>query len=96
MLHIKLPKGKVATACERAGQWYSDVNRAKRADFMRELEAWRKTGHIHVAPPEPPSDRDARKSKEFLGMADACSFSTGDVYVSAALWEEIKGWYDYA
>lgn len=94
MLHIKLPKGKVASACERAGQYYSQMNRAKLDQYRADLEAWRKSGLAVNYPPTPPTLYNHNKARELLSMAEACSFSTGDVYVSAALWNEIKGWYD--
>ena len=97
MLHLKLPKGKVATACERAGQYHSKLAEAERMAYLRDLEAWRKTANMAGRgryPPHAPKNRERAIAKRLLDMADACTFSTGDVYVSTELWDQIKGYYD--
>lgn len=65
--------------------------------YLRDLEAWRKSaGARGRYPPAPPVDMDTEEAlaKWLLDMADACAFSTGDVYVSTELWDQIKGYYD--
>ncbi len=95
MLHIKLPKGKVAQACERAGQYHSRLAEAGRMAYLRDVEAWRKSvGASGRYPPKPPADDELFAARRLLDMADACTFSTGDVYVSTELWDQIKGYYD--
>jgi hypothetical protein len=92
-----LLKGKVAQACEWAGQYHSRLAEAERMAYLRDLEAWRKSANIAGRgrfPPQPPTDTERVTAKRLIDMADACSFSTGDVYVSADLWNQIKGYYD--
>ena len=98
-MHIKLPKGKVSQACVRASQYHSQLNEAERMAYLRDLEAWRK--EIGTSrrlpkspkPPKPPTHVEEITAKWLLDMADACTFSTGDVYVSTELWNQIKGYY---
>ena len=92
MLHIKLPKGKVAQACKRAGQRWSRMHEAALMKYHADCEAWRKTPK--GSPPRWGADYLGRTASRLCGMADACTFSTGDVYVSTELWDEIKGYYD--
>ena len=43
MLHIKLPKGKVAQACERAAEMVTRRIAVEGDRYRRELEIWRKS-----------------------------------------------------
>ena len=94
MLNIKLPKGKVSVACERAGARWSHMHEAALMAYKADVETWRKTST--GLPPEWGADGSiyGRKALRLLNTADACTFSTGDVYVSTELWDEIKGFYD--
>ncbi len=99
MLHIKLPKGKTAAACHAAGNYHARLAEAERTGYLRDLEAWRK-GLNRISegryPPYAPKscERELATATRLLDMADTCSFSTGDVYVSAELWHQIKGYYE--
>lgn len=88
MLNIKLPKGKMATACEHASQYHSCMNEAKHMNLKTENDL-RFLDSLYIL-----IKHHEVKAQQFLDMADACKFSTGDVYVSFELWNEIKGFYD--
>ncbi len=93
MLYIKLPKGKVNAACERAGQRWGHLHVAAFTQYHADCEAWRKTPEGD--PPSWNADRRYQdQASRLMDMADACTFSTGDVYVSVELWKEIRGYYD--
>lgn len=92
MLHIKLPKGKTAEACKLAAKYHSDMHFAANNKFHADLEAWRKTGG-NVSPPFAPPRDHKRTAERLESMGEACKHSTGDVYISHDLWEEIKGYY---
>lgn len=66
--------------------------------YRRDLETWRKTRSLYTTewPPifSPAAKAEAIRAKKLIDMADACTFSTGDVYVSVELWDQIKGYYD--
>lgn len=102
MLNIKLPKGKVARALMECADAYADVAKAERATFHKDIEVWRKDMNFvpgrdaggAALPPSGPSRATKDKALKFMEMAAACTYSTGDVYVSAELWTEIKGYYD--
>ena len=92
MLHLKLPKGKVAAACECAGQRWSRMHEAALMAYHADVEAWRKKPK--GSPPNWNADLYKDQASRLCDMADACTFSTGDVYVSTELWNHIKGYYD--
>lgn len=103
MLHIKLPKGKVSSACERAAEQCSRRIAVENDWYLCALETWRKSGgdlteprQAHFNPP-PIRSNDVEllvKERSTLHrMADMCKHSTGDVYVSPELWNIIKGVY---
>lgn len=103
MLNIKLPKGKVARACECAAEQCSQRIAVENTRYFSELEQWRKDsnqGAIRTvercAPPDKPRSILVltQERKRLHDMADMAKHSTGDVYVSLALWAEIKGYYD--
>ncbi len=79
MLHIKLPKKKVAGACERVAERLSqDIARMNRSPGQGSIQ-------IDVATALFATDR-----KHFHDMADMAMRSVGDVYVSPKLWADIK------
>ena len=98
MLHIKLPKGKTAEALARLADRYTQMDEAEMSGYEALLEAWRKdkkTGHGPAFPlPRPPIRDFQSRARKLYIQAGACSASTGDVYLSATLWDEIKGDYD--
>ena len=99
MLHIKLPKGRVSAACERAADMASRRISVANDRYRSELERWRKDASHGVEvtrePPEKPRDFFLLvQDREMLQrMADMAKHSTGDVYVSPELWRAIKGVY---
>ena len=100
MLNIKLPKGKVARALVTCADVYAASASAERTAFHKDLEVWRCDMNSIVRrkegaslPPRPPSSTNRDNATKFVEMAVACTHSTGDVYVSAELWDEIKGYY---
>lgn len=101
MLNIKLPKGKVARALVECADAYAASANAARIAFHKDLEVWRKDmnsvcGHRGAAPlpPRSPCSTNKDKALKFMEMAVACTHSTGDVYIGADLWAEIKGYYE--
>lgn len=101
MLHIKLPKGKVAAACERAAEQCSNRIKVLNVQYHCDLESWRKDAVKHAwgvhkdgAPERPPLMEVLSQKRDRLhAMADMAKHSTGDVYVSPELWNSIKGMY---
>jgi len=100
MLNIKLPKGKVARALMDCADAYAASVEAERIAYHKDLEVWRKDqagprlpGGRSEHPPSTPSSTNKDKALKFMEMAAVCTYSTGDVYVSAELWAEIKGYY---
>lgn len=100
MLHIKLPKGKVADALVKLAQWHEMMDRSAKEDYGRQLEVWRKDlaqarqegREVGYLPHQ--CDRSHQiKAQDFFHMAGACKHSTGDVYVSGELWQAIRGHY---
>jgi hypothetical protein len=94
VLHIKLPKGKVSQACERAAEEATRRIAVANDRYRSELERWRKDGE-YGEPPDKPRDfflltEDRNK---LHAMADMAKHSTGDVYISPELWRAIKGVY---
>jgi len=96
VLHIKLPKGKVAAACERAADQCSRRIAVENQRYSAQVGSWQKTKRKYeVLPPHPSRVLDMTADRKRLhDMADACGYSTGDVYVSTELWNQIKGYYD--
>lgn len=96
MLHIKLPKGKTSDALARTAARYEARDRYEVQDFKAKLEAYRKTMYTENPdqPPRPANREFQGRSHDLYKLAGACSASTGDVYVDAQLWDEIKGDYD--
>ncbi len=100
MLNIKLPKGKVARALVTCAEVYEQRAKAGNIAYHSALEGWRKDmtfirqhGGPTIYPPPTPSTVHQVKATKFFDMATGCSASTGDVYISAELWTEIKGYY---
>ena len=102
MLNIKLPKGKVARALMDCADAYAASVEVECIAYHKDLEVWRKNrsgprrgtlGQINY-PPSAPNSTTKDKALKFMEMAAACTHSTGDVYVSAELWAEIKGYYE--
>lgn len=98
MLHIKLPKGKTADALCRVAARYEARDRCAIQDFNAKLEAWRKNMHApqgaNLNPPNGLNREFQDRARKLYKQAGACSASTGDVYISATLWDEIKGDYN--
>lgn len=103
MLAIKLPKGKTGAAFERAAKQYSAAIAVYNGKHKQALEEWRK-GAEHLGqdiwtteldtPSKPHQISELTcKRERYWRRADACKHSTGDVYLSADEWEEIKGCY---
>ncbi len=99
MLHIKLPKGKVSQACERAADQITRRIAVVNDQYRSELERWHKDGG-RLRPGEwipPTPSRDVfvltQERHRLHDMADMVKHSTGDVYVSPELWNIIKGVY---
>ncbi len=94
MLHIKLPKGKVAQACERAAEMATRRIVVANDRYRSELERWRKDGE-GGDPPDKPRDLFLLEQDRtnLYAMADMCKHSVGDVYVAPGLWYGIKGVY---
>lgn len=100
MLQIKLPKGKVSQACERAADMVTRRLVVANDRYHSELERWRKDGGMNhrtdwASPPARPNDVEllSRDRDCLHQMADMSKHSTGDVYVSSELWNLIKGVY---
>jgi hypothetical protein len=95
VLHIKLPKNKVAKACECVAKQCSSLIAIINDQYRFDLECWRKDGK-DGDPPNKPRDLFVftEQRSRLYRMADMAKHSTGDVYVSAELWDEIKGVYD--
>ncbi len=99
MLHVKLPKGKTADALVKLAVRYEARYHWVMRDFNADLEAWRKD-YLNLKkdnpglPPNTPSREFQTQAHKLYRMAGACSASVGDVYISAQLWDEIKGEYD--
>jgi hypothetical protein len=103
MLAIKLPKGKTGAAFERAAVECSARIRIINNQHVAELERWRKGAHmLNTTIYDPILDAPERpreisiltdKRSRYQRMADACKHSTGDVYLDADTWDEIKGYY---
>lgn len=97
MLQIKLPKGKVSQACERAAEQASRRIAVANDRYRSDLERWRKDAECPhtMDPPSPGNDVEllSQARDELHTMADMAKHSTGDVYVSPALWWAIKGVY---
>jgi len=99
MLHIKLPKGKVAEACERASDWHERHRDLLMDQYNAATRDWHKTHDIRkgrAMPPRPPRAllHSSSSIKELSDAAVMARRSTGDVYVSPTLWGKIKGVYD--
>lgn len=93
MLHIKLPKGKVAQACERASEEATRRIVVANDRYRRELEIWRKDGGCDAPVPSNDVELLSQDRDNLHAMADMCKHSVGDVYVSPELWRAIKGVY---
>ena len=101
MLHIKLPKGKVSQACERAAEEATRRIVVENDRYRRELEVWRKMtpefARWNVEAEAPIRSKDVElliEDRDKLhAMADMAKHSVGDVYVSPELWRAIKGVY---
>jgi hypothetical protein len=93
VLHIKLPKGKVATACERAAEQCSKRIAVANDRYRSELERWRKSGGDFLRPGQCDQTVLIQDRETLHSMADMAKHSTGDVYVSPELWNIIKGVY---
>ncbi len=108
MLHIKLPKGKVSAACERAAEQATRRIVVANDRYCSDLERWRKDMApetkslewiVNVAPsclpPARSKDVDLllQERHTLHQMADMAKHSVGDVYVSPELWNIIKGVY---
>jgi hypothetical protein len=73
-----------------------------REAYRAQLEAWRKTIRLMDSVPVsdwPPmvsgeAEYHLGKAAHLLGLAEACTHSTGDVYVDVTTWNEIKGYYN--
>lgn len=83
MLHIKLPKGKVAAACERAAEMITRRIVVENGRYRRSVESWQMTTAEIVTALSKERDR-------LQTMADMAKHSVGDVYVSQELWRTIK------
>lgn len=101
MLHIKLPKGKVAAACERAAEEATRRIVVENERHRRDLEVWRKStpeiAYWNQENPAPTQSKDVKLLEadrdNLHAMADMARHSVGDVYVSSDLWNAIKGVY---
>ena len=94
MLHIKLPKGKVAQACERAAEMASRRIAMANDRYRFDLERWRKDGGGDAPVPSKDVEPLIDDRNKLHAMADMAKHSTGDVYVSPELWGAIRGCYD--
>ena len=93
MLHIKLPKNRVKFACIAMADFNRKRNEVLRLQYHHEVETWRKMMkatdyNAQLVIPTPPFFHPVKK---YTDMAVAARASTGDVYVSAELWTEIRG-----
>lgn len=92
-LHIKLPKGEVVRACIAMADLNRQRNGVLRVQYHQAVENWRKVMKATdysslIEMPTPPVWRPVGK---YTDMAIAAKASTGDVYVSAELWVELRG-----
>ncbi len=104
MLNIKLPKGKVARALVTCAEVYEQRAKLEHTAYHKDLEVWRKDmtfirehGGRAIYPPTAPAPPNLvceHRAVKFFDMAAGCLASTGDVYVDAELWADIKGYYD--
>ena len=103
MLHIKLPKRVVASACLRRAAFYRRQYAVADERYVRRMEEWsakikaastESKLMLPILPPDAHHFEYAAKAKKFGDMAAACSRSVGDVYVSSELWVEIEEAFD--
>lgn len=94
MLHLKLPKGKVAQACEAAAFAADRKAAVARDAYMADMKRAVALGvdHGYFASSEA-IHRHGAKAKELRRMAVAARASNGDVYVSDDTWQEIAGYW---
>ena len=78
MLHIKLPKKRVAHALMARAAMIDGLtqNKDEHRFMSTAIHQWKEEAIRHRM------------------MAEATQVSTGDVYVSMELWSQIKGYYD--
>lgn len=93
MLHIKLPKGKVAAACERAAEEATRRIVVENDRYRSELERWRKDGEGEAPVPNLAVELLVDDRNKLHALADMAKHSVGDVYVAPGLWHGIKGVY---
>ena len=93
MLHIKLPKGRVFQACERAAEGATHCIVVASDRYRSKLERWRKDGGGDAPVPSNDVELLTDDRDKLHAMADMCKHSVGDVYISPELWRAIKGVY---
>ena len=94
MLHLKLPKGKVAQACTAAAEQADRKALVAREQYKAEMKRCVALGNYtgYFAKSEA-IHREGMKAKQFRRMAEAAKASNGDVYLSDDTWKEIAGYW---